>query len=64
MNSWLLKRLSDEELLKQTHLARLLAHDAPRSDPGNPSDAWARRTNEWAQLANECDRRGLKQPEL
>lgn len=57
-----LERLTDDQLLKQTAEARLRAHNAPKSDVGNTSDAWARWSNEWMRLANEVDRRGLTQP--
>jgi len=40
------------------------ARNAPRSDVGNPSYAWADRCREWMALADEVDRRGLKQPVL
>lgn len=65
------RHLSDDQLLVNTAEARRMAHDAPKNlhmnadgsaSLGN-STAWARWSREWASLANEVDRRGLKQPE-
>ena len=64
--------MTDEELLKATAYARLAAHEAPKNlfrnadgsgSLGN-SRAWADRSNDWMRLADEVDRRGLKQPAL
>lgn len=64
--------MSDEELLKATAAARRAAHEAPKNlfrnadgsgSLGN-STAWADQSREWMRLADEVDRRGLKQPEI
>jgi len=54
--------VTDAELLKRTANALYRAHHAPRSDVGNPSDAWARHSREFHTLANECIKRGLDAP--
>jgi hypothetical protein len=59
-----INEMSDEELLAKAAEARRAAWDAPKSDTGNPSYAWARTSREWMTLANEIDRRGLKQPDI
>lgn len=66
--------MTDEELLARAKAARRAAHDAPlnpyRLDADGhrwasmDSNAWADRAREWHELANEVDRRGLKQPEM
>lgn len=68
--------ISDEELLRQTAQAHRRARGAPKSVPGeagemlngnsetNASDAWARFSREWMELAAEVKRRGLKQPDV
>ena len=66
--------MDDEQLLAATKAARRAAHDAPlnpyRLDANghrwvaHDSRAWADRSREWCELANEVDRRGLKQPEM
>jgi hypothetical protein len=58
-----MRHLGDEELLRQTAVAHSRAHLAPKSID-NPSDAWARFSREWMELAREVDRRGLKQPDV
>ncbi len=64
--------MTDEKLLADTARAHKMAHDAPRnlfrnadgsSSLGN-SAAWARWSAEWCRLADEVDRRGLKQPAI
>jgi hypothetical protein len=66
------RNLTDEALLSRTKIARKAAHDAPlnpyRLDADghrwvqHDSSAWADRSREWCELANEVDRRGLPQP--
>lgn len=64
--------MTNEDLLKATLAARRAAHDAPlnpyRLDHDKhrwvepQSTAWSDRANDWMKLADEVDRRGLKQP--
>jgi hypothetical protein len=66
--------MTDSELLAATAAARKAAHDAPFSEWSldhqghtrvfNHTYAWAERSREWMKLADEVDRRGLKQPAL
>lgn len=55
----MLKRLDDEELLRRERHAREMAHNAPKSEPGVPSDAWSRWSREWCDYRKEVERRGL-----
>lgn len=72
-----MKRLTDDELLKATAAALKAAHEAPmamfctENKDGKPTGhhflenhtrAWADRSREWMELADEVDRRGLIQP--
>lgn len=64
--------LTDDELLARTKAALRAMHDAPlnpyRLDADghrwvqHDSRAWADRSRDWCELANEIDRRGLAQP--
>jgi hypothetical protein len=66
--------MTDEELLAATVAARKAAHDAPFCEYSldkqghtrllNHTYAWSERSREWIRLADEVDRRGLKQPSL
>lgn len=69
-----LRALSDSALLGRTKEARRAAHAAPFAEWSmdhrghsaiiNHTSAWATRSREWMDLANEVDRRGLPQPVL
>ena len=69
--------MTDEDLLNATLAARRAAHDAPfaafstENKNGKPTGkhflddhttAWSDRSREWMKLADEVDRRGLRQP--
>lgn len=69
--------MTDDQLLVATLAARRAAHDAPLAEiyeinkDGKPTgvkgisnhtNTYALRAAEWMALANEVDRRGLKQP--
>jgi hypothetical protein len=66
--------MTDEELLQATARARKAMHGVPmnpyRLDADghrwveNTSTAWADRSRDWMRLADEVDRRGLKQPDM
>jgi hypothetical protein len=67
-------RLTNDELLKRTVAARIAAHDCRMNPYRENADghrwveietnAWAERGREWAELANEVDRRSLRRPDL
>lgn len=72
-----MRDMTNGTLLTRTLEARRAAHDAPLAQiyevnkGGKPTgqkhisqhtSAWADRSREWMDLANEVDRRGLKQP--
>lgn len=70
--------LSDEALRAATADARTAAHQAPLGEKtdinkhGKPTgerfitnhtNGWAQRANDWVSLSDECERRGLTQPQ-
>lgn len=66
--------MTDEELLRRTIEARMAMHNTPMNPYRLDADghrwvepiskAWADTSREWMMLADEVDRRGLKQPEM
>jgi hypothetical protein len=68
------RKMTDADLLARTHEARKAAHEAPFAEWSmdhrghsaivNHTSAFAARSREWIELANEVDRRGLPQPVL
>ena len=64
--------MTNENLLEAVKVARQRMHDAPLAEWSKDhkghsaivhhTSAWAYHSKEWMRLANEVDRRGLKQP--
>jgi hypothetical protein len=52
-----MRRLSDDQLIVAIREARARAHDAPKSEPGHWSNAWARFAREYQELMKEWRRR-------
>lgn len=54
------KEMSTAELLVEEKLLRARSHDAPRSEPPDDHDAWARWSREWGACVDEIKRRERK----
>ena len=58
-----MSHLSDDDLIAAARRARDMAHNAPKSLPEAPSEAFIMWSQEWGRLRDEIKRRGLTPPQ-